>query len=67
MYIQGIRINVKGGIMQKTVIFICILMVYVFATPPVYNDFVYVYASGQAITVTGGHADPCVIDWDGDG
>jgi hypothetical protein len=37
------------------------------AEPPMYNDFVYVECAGQAIRVTGGHADPCVADWDYDG
>ena len=37
------------------------------ATPPMFHDFVYVHAGGSAITVAGGHADPCVADWDCDG
>jgi hypothetical protein len=32
-----------------------------------YNDFVYIECAGQAIRVSGGHADPCVMDWDYDG
>jgi hypothetical protein len=32
-----------------------------------FQEFIYVEAGGAAITVTGGHADPCVADWDGDG
>jgi hypothetical protein len=38
----------------------------VMATPPDFQDFVYIEANGSAITVNG-HADPCVADWDGDG
>lgn len=37
------------------------------AEPPAYNNFVYVECAGQAIRVSGGHADPCVMDWDDDG
>ena len=53
--------------MRKVMILVFILAFGVFATPPMYNDFVYIYAGGSAITVSGGHADPCVVDWDGDG
>ncbi len=53
--------------MQRIMILVCVLAFCIFATPPMYNDFVYIYAGGNAITVTGGHADPCVVDWDGDG
>jgi hypothetical protein len=32
-----------------------------------FQDFVYITAGGFPITVSSGHADPCVVDWDGDG
>lgn len=53
--------------MKKMIIVVCVLLFYSYAAPPMYNDFVYIEANGSAITVSGGHADPCVVDWDGDG
>lgn len=38
-----------------------------FAIPPMFNDYTWVYANGSPIQVSGGHADPCVVDWDNDG
>lgn len=39
----------------------------VLATPPMFNDYVLIYSGGTPISVSGGHADPCVADWDLDG
>ena len=53
--------------MMKYGICFLLLVAMLVADPPSYNDFVYVECAGQAITVSGGHADPCVMDWDYDG
>jgi hypothetical protein len=53
--------------MKGVLILVCVFAFCLFAAPPMYNDFVYIEASGNPITVSGGHADPCVVDWDGDG
>lgn len=53
--------------MTKHTVIMLFLCLFLFADPPMYNDFVYVECAGQAIRVTGGHADPCVMDWDYDG
>lgn len=37
------------------------------AVPPEFYPYTLVHANGVPIEVTSGHADPCVIDWDGDG
>jgi hypothetical protein len=57
----------KGGVMRKIAILIALGSCVVFADPPMFQDFVYIEANNIPITVSGGHADPCVIDWDGDG
>ena len=53
--------------MIKKVFGLIIFASLLIAEPPMYNDFVYIECAGQAIRVTGGHADPCVVDWDYDG
>ena len=53
--------------MRKTLLLLTASVVLALATPPMFHDFVYVYTGASAITVAGGHADPCVLDWDGDG
>ena len=53
--------------MHRIVVLSLILVGFAFAPPPMFHDFVYIAAGGFPITVSGGHADPCVIDWDGDG
>ena len=53
--------------MTKYIIFLALLVCILVAAPPSYNDFVYIECAGTAITVSGGHADPCVMDWDYDG
>ena len=53
--------------MRRIVMIVFILALYAFAAPPMFHDFVYVDCAGQPIRVAGGHADPCVADWDGDG
>ena len=44
-----------------------ILPVVLMAQPPSFGPVDYVKAGGNPITVTSGHANPCVVDWDGDG
>lgn len=44
-----------------------LFIVLLFSEPPMFDDFIYIQAGGVPITVAGGHADPCVVDWDYDG
>ena len=53
--------------MRSTMLALAGAVALVLATPPMFHDFVYVECDGAPITVAGGHADPCVMDWDGDG
>jgi hypothetical protein len=52
--------------MQKLLIFVLILAGVAFATPPMFHNYVYVEANNSPIAVSS-HANPSVIDWDGDG
>jgi len=36
------------------------------AQAPEYEKEELIYANGSPITLSLGHADPCVVDWDGD-
>jgi len=36
------------------------------AQAPVFENEELIYANGSPITLSIGHADPCVVDWDGD-
>ena len=53
--------------MRRAFLFLVAAGLVAFAVPPMFRDFEYVFAGANAITVEGGHADPCVMDWDGDG
>ncbi len=53
--------------MRPTVLLAAVAVTLAWAVPPDFHNFVYIEAGGSAITVSGGHADPCVADWDGDG
>lgn len=53
--------------MRRTALLLSAASLVALATPPMFHDFVYIFAGGEAIRVDGGHADPCVVDWDGDG
>lgn len=37
------------------------------APVPIFEDEEFVTANGSPITLSLGHASPCVVDWDGDG
>jgi hypothetical protein len=52
--------------MQKLLIFVLILAGVAFAPPPMFHNYVYVEANNSPIAVSS-HANPCVVDWDGDG
>jgi len=53
--------------MRNTLMLLAVSFILVMATPPDFRNFTYIEAGGVPITVSGGHADPCVADWDGDG
>ncbi len=38
-----------------------------FSQTPTFGKWRYIEAGGSPITVEMGHANPCVVDWDGDG
>jgi hypothetical protein len=57
----------SGGRIMKYFVPLLVLACTVAATPPMFDDYVLVYANGNPIQVSGGHADPCMKDWDGDG
>ena len=44
-----------------------IFPVVLMAQPPSFGPVVHINANGSPITVDAGHANPSVVDWDGDG
>ena len=52
--------------MQRFLFLVLIITGLAFAPPPMFQNYVYVEASGAPIVVSA-HANPCVVDWDGDG
>ncbi len=44
-----------------------ILPVVLMAQTPSFGPRAYINANGSPITVDVGHANPCAVDWDGDG
>ncbi|MBC8428676.1 MAG: hypothetical protein H8D05_00365 [FCB group bacterium] len=52
---------------MKSIFAVFVFTFALYAIPPMFNDYVWVYADMIPIQVSGGHADPCVVDWDNDG
>ena len=42
-----------------------VLIGFALAQPPMFHNYIYVRANGFPIVVSS-HANPCVVDWDGD-
>ena len=53
--------------MKNFITAILLLPSLLIAQAPPFGPVDYVKANGSPITVDVGHANPCVVDWDGDG
>ncbi len=52
--------------MQRLLILVLVITGIAFAQPPMFHNYIYVEALGAPIVVSA-HANPCVVDWNGDG